>query len=295
MSRGFKIVIAGLWLSVLLLWVTLPRLARRSDSPLQPPAATAAQIAEHPTWTPTLPPVPPPPTATPPGVATSTFTPLPPPSPSPPATATPLPTATATPPPPTPPPPTAVAVVHDGRIDAIGPIPLPTVAPLSFGSGRAPVRLRIPALDLDTPVLPMGWHVVSDASGVRSEWDVVDFAAGHHINTAYPGEPGNVVLSGHNNIGGSVFRTLCVIGEPGVDFGLEDEMILVDESDRRFTYQVNGWQRLAERNASIATRLENAQWMAPTDHAQLTLVTCWPPWSNTHRVIVTGLLTAISP
>ncbi|NUQ16800.1 MAG: hypothetical protein HUU33_15940 [Flavobacteriales bacterium] len=78
MSRGFKIVIAGLWLSVLLLWVTLPRLARRSDSPLQPPAATAAQIAEHPTWTPTLPPVPPPPTATPPGVATSTFTPLPP-------------------------------------------------------------------------------------------------------------------------------------------------------------------------------------------------------------------------
>lgn len=287
MSRGFKLLITGLWLSVLLLWVLLPRPAAQRQDAASGGEIAAGEIvdATQPTWTPT---------ATPVSAATATPTPTHPP------TATPTPTETPTPtlaPTSTlaPLPPTATAVVREGRIDAIGPIPLATAAPLSFGSGRAPVRLLIPALDLDAAVLPMGWHVVSDASGMRSEWDVVDDAAGHHINTAYPGEPGNVVLSGHNNIGGSVFRTLCVIGEPGVDFGLEDAMILVDEMGRRFTYQVNGWQRLAERNASIATRLENAQWLAPTDHAQLTLVTCWPPWSNTHRVIVTGLLTAIDP
>ncbi len=153
------------------------------------------------------------------------------------------------------------------------------------------MRLLIPALQLDIPVLAMGWHVVEDANGAHSEWDVIDNAAGHHIDSVYPGEAGNVVLSGHNNIGGAVFRTLCVIGEPGVDFGLGDDMILVDEAGRRFTYQVNGWQRMPEANASLAARQENARYMAPTNDAQLTLVTCWPPTSNTHRVVVTGLLT----
>ncbi|RME82321.1 MAG: sortase [Caldilineae bacterium] len=148
-------------------------------------------------------------------------------------------------------------------------------------------------LGLDTPIEPMGWKVVQDKNGVRSEWEVVDYAAGHHINTAYPGEAGNMVLSGHNNIGGSVFRPVSVIGEPGVDFGLNDEMIVIDRLGRRFTYRVNGWRRLKEKNASIGKRIENAEWMAPTEHAQLTLVTCWPPNSNTHRVIVTGLLTGI--
>ena len=179
------------------------------------------------------------------------------------------------------------------RVDAAGPIPLSTIQPLPVGQGRAAVRLLIPALGLDTSVLPMGWHVVEDANGAHSEWDVVDNAAGHHIDSVLPGEAGNVVLSGHNNIGGAVFRSVCVIGEPGVDFGLGDEMILQDETGRSFVYSVDGWQRFPEAGASIAQRQANAQYLAPTDHAQLTLITCWPPNSNTHRVVVTGLLTGI--
>jgi sortase A len=162
---------------------------------------------------------------------------------------------------------------------------------LPIGQGRPPARLLIPALGLDAPVLPMGWHVVEDANGIRSEWDVVDAAAGHHIDSVFPGEAGNVVLSGHNNIGGAVFRSVCVIGEPGVDFGLGDEMIVQDEAGRNFVYRVEGWQRFAEEGASIAQRQANARYLAPTERAQLTLITCWPPTSNTHRVVVTGLLT----
>ncbi len=181
----------------------------------------------------------------------------------------------------------------DGRIDSVGPVTVATVEPLSVGSGMPPVRLLIPALGLDTPVQTMSWKVIQDAKGVRSEWDVVDFAAGHHINSAFPGEPGNVVLSGHNNISGAVFQSVCVIGEPGVDFGLGDEMILEDKRGRRFIYQVNGWRRIEEANASISQRQENAQYLNPTTFAQLTLVTCWPPTSNTHRVVVTGLLSGM--
>ncbi len=180
-----------------------------------------------------------------------------------------------------------------GRIDEAGPEAVQTVEPLAIGAGMPPTRLLIPVLGLDTPVQAMGWKVIEDAKGVRSEWEVVDFAAGHHINSAFPGEAGNVVLSGHNNIGGAVFQSVCVIGEPGVDFGLGDEMILEDYSGRRFIYQINGWRRLEEANASIAQRQENAQYLNPTTLPQLTLVTCWPPNSNTHRVVVTGLLSGM--
>ena len=182
------------------------------------------------------------------------------------------------------------AASEDGRIDVAGPVAITTVEPLVPGAGMPPARLLIPSLNLDAPVQPMSWKVIEDAQGVRSEWEVVDFAAGHHINSAFPGEAGNVVLSGHNNIGGAVFQSVCVIGEPGVDFDLGDEMILVDEIGNRFIYQVNGWRRLEEANASIYQRQENAQYLDPTTVAQLTLITCWPPNSNTHRVIVTGLL-----
>ncbi len=186
--------------------------------------------------------------------------------------------------------PTPVVVRHGDRIDEIGPVSIATTTPLSAGSGLPPVRLLIPALDLDTPVQRMGWKMVNGVS----QWDVVDNAAGHHFDSAFPGEAGNVALSGHNNIGGAVFADVSIIGQPGVPFGLGDEMILFDSAGRSFTYQVTGWHRLQERNASIATRQDNAAYLQQTGTPQLTLVTCWPPWSNTHRVVVTGVLTGMA-
>ncbi|PKO21803.1 MAG: hypothetical protein CVU38_12900, partial [Chloroflexi bacterium HGW-Chloroflexi-1] len=47
-----------------------------------------------------------------------------------------------------------------------------------------------------------------------SEWDVASYAAGWHKNSARPGEIGNVVLSGHHNIEGEVFRYVVDL-EPG--------------------------------------------------------------------------------
>ncbi len=179
------------------------------------------------------------------------------------------------------------------RIDTAGPIALTTAAPLPRGDGRPPVRLLIPEIGLDIPVKPMGWHVVRDQNGVHSEWDVPDFAAGHHIDSAFPGETGNVVISGHNNIRGAVFAPLCIIGEPDSPLRPGDAIILVDEAGRRFVYRINGWQRVPESNASVALREENASYMLPTDSPQLTLITCWPPQSNTHRVIITAVLTDI--
>lgn len=265
-------------------------------------ATTPPTVTLAPTWTPTLLPSPPASVTSPISAAEKIRTEavlaptaLPSPLPlSPSLTPTPSPTATPTPassPQNQEQPVMPVGQTQDGRVDEMGPVAIPTIAPLPLGRGALPVRLQIPSLGLDAPVKEMGWRVVQDAAGSHSEWEVVDNAAGHHFNSAYPGEAGNVVISGHNNIGGSVFRPVCVIGEPGVDFGLGDAMILTDQKGRRFTYRVNGWRRLKERNASIERQEANAAYMQPTAYARLTLVTCWPPWSNTHRVIVTGVLT----
>jgi len=155
------------------------------------------------------------------------------------------------------------------------------------------VRLLIPVLGLDVRVQPMGWHPVEDAQDVRTQWDVPDFAAGHHIDSAFPGERGNVVISGHNNMGGAVFASLSTIGEPGNPLALGDEIIVEDALGRRFIYRLTSWRRFPEANASVALRRENASYLLPTDFPQLTLITCWPPESNTHRVIITGALTEI--
>jgi sortase A len=151
----------------------------------------------------------------------------------------------------------------------------------------------VPAAGVDIPVEPMGWRTVEDAAGRRSVWEVPDFAAGHHIDSAYPGEAGNVVLSGHNNIGGAVFAPLAVIGEPGIPLGLGDAIILEDTQGRQFVYTLTGWRRFPEANASVALRQENASYLLPTDTPQITLITCWPLDNNTHRVIITGELTDI--
>ncbi len=36
----------------------------------------------------------------------------------------------------------------------------------------------------------------------------------------------------------------------------------------------------------LEVRLKNAQWMQPTPDERLTLISCWPYWTNTHRVII---------
>jgi sortase A len=41
-----------------------------------------------------------------------------------------------------------------------------------------------------------------------------------------------------------------------------------------------------EEGEKSAVRLENASWIAKTSDERLTLVTCWPYDTNTHRLVV---------
>jgi len=167
----------------------------------------------------------------------------------------------------------------------------PTAAALPpAGSNPPAVRLLIPNLGLDVPVVEVSWDIILEGGTWRSVWQTADGAAGHHRNSANPGEAGNVVISGHHNTRGQVFRQVSEIGLPGAQFGIGDQVILVAADGRQYTYQVTAWERFAEEGVSAAERRAHAHYLDPTAEATLTLVTCWPYEGNSHRVVVVARL-----
>ena len=151
--------------------------------------------------------------------------------------------------------------------------------PVNETTGHLPDRLEIPAIDVDIPVVELGWSEQEDFAGrIFSEWDVAAYAAGWHKNSALPGEGGNVVMSGHNNILGAVFREL--------DQLKKGDLITVWVGTRIFDYAVDQVVVLPDKSASEEQRIANTRWIGDFADDRLTLVSCWPRNNNTHRIVV---------
>ena len=138
-------------------------------------------------------------------------------------------------------------------------LPIPTPAP------EHGVRIQIPAIDVDAPVV----H--------GDNWEQLKKGVAHHADSANPGQQGNIVLSGHNDVFGEVFRYLERL-KPG------DEVV-VYTSRRSYTYIVSGWELVEP------TQVEA---MAPTPDATITLISCHPYLVDNHRIIVKGSLAGSS-
>ena len=141
-----------------------------------------------------------------------------------------------------------------------------------------PERIRLPRVGIDSPIVPVGWSSAGLTGEGKAQWHTADFAAGLHVGSARLGEPGNTVISGHNNIGGSVFRHLA-------DVKRGDELLL-SAGGRDWAYTVERRFIVPEEGASDARRRANARWIDPSPDERVTLVSCYPPWGNSHRVIV---------
>ena len=153
-----------------------------------------------------------------------------------------------------------------------GPVRKPTpVDP----EGETPTRIVIPAIKLDAPVETAGWHTVNGIS----QWDVPDhFAAGWLMTSAMLGKAGNTAITGHHNVAGEVFRNL-------VKLQRGDQLIIYGD-DEPYFYEVTARKILPERGLPDEVRLANARWIQPTTDERITLTTCWPYTSNTHRLII---------
>ncbi len=140
-------------------------------------------------------------------------------------------------------------------VQSIPNLPIPTP-----GSEQA-LRIQIPAIGVDAPV------VQGDG------WEQLKRGVAQHPGTADPGENGNVVLSGHNDVFGEVFRDLDRL-KPG-------DTIILFTSQRQYVYIVTGTQMVRPTQVEV---------MEPTPNATATLISCHPYLVDDHRIVVTAAL-----
>jgi sortase A len=156
--------------------------------------------------------------------------------------------------------------------------PSPSVPDSVPAAAGPPTRIVAPAINLDSPVVTVGWKQILQSGKLTSVWEVAAYAAGWHKNSALPGAGGNVVLSGHHNTKGEVFRYIIDL-DPG-------DTVTLYVGEQPYTYTVESRFVVRDKGATEEKRRQNAQWIGPFPDERLTLVTCWPYTSNTHRVIV---------
>lgn len=138
------------------------------------------------------------------------------------------------------------------------PPPLPTPGP------EQARRIEIPAIGVDSTIV-QGDH-----------WDQLKKGVGQMVGSAQPGKEGNMVLSAHNDIFGEIFRHLDKLA-PG------DEIIVSTERSR-YRYVVRDIDVVKPTDVYVT---------APTEHAQTTLISCYPYQINTDRIVVfADLITA---
>ena len=157
------------------------------------------------------------------------------------------------------------------------PTPVPAMKRLQ-PAALPPERIVAPAIDLDAPVVPMPWRNVVRDGQVFTEWEVPSYAAGFQIGSAFPGQPGNTVISAHHNIEGRVFENLWKL-VPG-------DSVFLYTAENVFRYVVEESFLLREQGVPPEQRRQNAVWIGPSVDERLTLVTCWPPDGNAYRLIV---------
>jgi sortase A len=140
-------------------------------------------------------------------------------------------------------------------IQSINALPIPTPGP------EQAVRIQISAIQVDAPV------VQGDG------WEQLKKGVAQHLGTVNPGQRGNIVFSGHNDVFGEIFRDLDKL-KPG------DEVTLFT-SQRTYTYIVT---------SNRITDPSDVDVMKPTLDATLTLISCYPYQVDNQRIIVKAIL-----
>jgi sortase A len=164
------------------------------------------------------------------------------------------------------------------------------------------MRIAIPDLGVDAPVVEVRWREVEVGGRIQMEWEVASFAAGYHRGSGLPGQAGNVVISGHHNIEGEVFKNISLswnddqaqMQDDGITLrsrALDGQSVyLYNAQGERFEYIIQGLYKMPDTYVSEAQRRWNARFIAPTSNPTLTLITCWPYNTNTHRIVVVAEL-----
>jgi LPXTG-site transpeptidase (sortase) family protein len=145
-----------------------------------------------------------------------------------------------------------------------------------------PERLIIETIGVDAAIVPIDEREVEYLGEIYRQWNAPRSSdLGWHNTSALIGSPGNTVINGHSNGYGDAFKDLADLKN--------GDIIEAYSGEYRYTYVVANVLILKERWESIETRMENAKWINPSDDERLTLISCWPNTSNTHRLVVVAI------
>jgi sortase A len=133
--------------------------------------------------------------------------------------------------------------------------PLPTPGP------EQAVRLQIPALSVDAPIVQ------------GDSWEQLKKGVGQHPGTINPGQRGNLVLSAHNDIFGEIFRDL--------DRLVPGDLVIVYTNQRSYTYIVVDTKVVQPTAVDV---------MAATQQPTTTLISCYPYLKDNLRIVVIARL-----
>ncbi len=147
-------------------------------------------------------------------------------------------------------------------------------------AGASPIRIRIPAIKLDSDVAALELLDVGDQSGYQTP----DNTVGHIPETVNPGELSNGWYFGHlESFGtgeGSVFGYLPQIS----DLLRHDPVdIFIETDDGEYMYRVTSTSQVPQDELKLSS----------STYAEVTLVTCWPPKVYDQRLLVNAELIAV--
>lgn len=134
-------------------------------------------------------------------------------------------------------------------------LPPPTPGP------QSPTRIVVPAIGVDWPIVP------------GDSWEQLKLGVGHHAGSSNPGERGNMILSGHNDVFGEVFKDLEALKN--------GDEIHVFAGGKMFKYQVRAKRIVLPSELTV---------LQPTRESVVTLITCHPYRVDTHRLVVIAQL-----
>jgi LPXTG-site transpeptidase (sortase) family protein len=163
------------------------------------------------------------------------------------------------------------------------------------------VRLVIPRLSVDRAVVPVelrreaGGSLQWNTDALFSTQNRPDLV-GQLAVSANPGEGGNIVLVGHNYNNGWFNWEGVFVRLQNMQAG--DEIILYTQNGGEYRYQVQRVKKVPWLRRDQEELEKHQRFLWPTDHEQLTLVTCGGVnvWTWQARIYVVALLPAtISP
>lgn len=152
--------------------------------------------------------------------------------------------------------PSHLPVDREKFLDSFYNLPIPTPSP------EQATRIQVPRIGVDAPIVP------------GDGWEQLKKGVGQHVSSINPGQPGNLVLSAHNDVFGEIFRHLD-------ELQTGDE-IIVYTNVRAYTYVID-----IETQIVAPTDIDV---MDPTEDATVTLISCYPYLINNKRIVVKATL-----